>query len=112
MSDNTTNVEHSIANYENGKTFIGTSFRENAELSLTHTMNAGNGNLISHDHSHPSGTGPSSDDMSIAGRIEDLQPGTTPTFRIYNPTTGGYSTYDRSNGGTELNEAVIIFQKK
>ena len=106
-----TNSEHSIAKFENGKIFIGTSYREFGELSLTHTLNSNNGNLISWDHSHPDTLGASDDDQIIAGSILNSQPNTSPIFRIFNKPTNKYSTFDNISGGTEL-ESVIIKPKK
>ncbi|MGV0830560.1 RHS repeat domain-containing protein [Empedobacter brevis] len=108
---NNSSSEHSIAKFENGKTFIGTSFREFTELSLTRTLNNNNGNLISWDHSHPDNIGPSEDDRNIAGVILNSQPSTSPIFRVFNKPSQKYSIFDNISGGTEL-EGVIIKPKK
>ncbi|WP_353098115.1 RHS repeat domain-containing protein [Empedobacter brevis] len=108
---NNSSSEHSIAKFENGKTFIGTSFREFTELSLTRTLNNNNGNLISWDHSHPDNIGPSEDNRNIAGVILNSQPSTSPIFRVFNKPSQKYSIFDNISGGTEL-EGVIIKPKK
>ncbi|WP_416233868.1 JAB-like toxin 1 domain-containing protein [Faecalibacter sp. LW9] len=108
MADNSTS-EFSIANFENGKTLIGTSFEHDAESSLNITLPK-NGTLISHDHSHPSWKEPSGADSEMVTTISSLQPNTITTFRIYDVTNKQYNTYDDS--GIELETTIIKPRKK
>lgn len=111
MSNNTY-VEHSIARFENGKTVLGTSFMEGTEYSLNISYPM-NGNLVSYDHSHPLGSGPSPPDIEVAGIIKNIQKGTNPTFRIYSPLTGEYIGYDENTLPViELEGPTITVPKK
>ncbi|WP_334126987.1 JAB-like toxin 1 domain-containing protein [Empedobacter brevis] len=106
---NNSNPEFSITNFENGKTLIGTSFEYDAENSLNISWPK-NGNVISHDHSHPMNDMISGADAGMVNIISSKQPGTNPTFRIYTRYDKQYKTYDEN--GIELNTAIITIPKR
>ncbi|MGV0829354.1 RHS repeat-associated core domain-containing protein [Empedobacter brevis] len=108
MANNSTS-EFSITNFENGKTLIGTSFEYDAESSLNISWPK-NGNIVSHDHSHPSWEEPSGADSVFANTTKEAQPNTDPIFRIFTVPTKQYKTYDES--GIQLQGATIIIPKR
>lgn len=108
MANNSTS-EFSITNFENGKILIGTSFEYDAESSLNISWPK-NGNIVSHDHSHPSWEEPSGADSVFANTIKEAQPNTDPIFRIFTVPTKQYKTYDES--GIQLQGATIIIPKR
>lgn len=107
VASNSSN-EFSLSKFDNGKSFIGTSFKWSSESSLEITVPR-NGNLLSLDHSHPmdfEDINPSPKDINLAGRIRNA------AFRVYSPNTNQYKKYDGDSASFDLHEVIIPSRPK
>ncbi len=104
IADNTNN-EFSFSIFSNSKSYISTSFINNAELSASNLIKINDYKLKYHAHNHPNGDlNPSPGDINSAAILFGRKK-IEPVFKTY--YSGEYQTFNHNSTSFEMEEIIL-----